>query len=100
MSKYKIAGTAGAAGLVLLAASPLAHAESKPAHNAKAPALEMSSQTRLYIRPRRRGELLPGDLYYYPGVNAVRTCQSWLQRELRPSGPVITPQMRCRWVPG
>ncbi|MDI3469671.1 MAG: hypothetical protein OJF62_001734 [Pseudolabrys sp.] len=32
-----------------------------------------------------------------PGPNAVRHCEAWLQRENRPSGPVLTPQMRCEW---
>jgi hypothetical protein len=34
---------------------------------------------------------------YQPGPYATRQCESWLQRENRPSGPVLTPQMRCWW---
>ena len=41
----------------------------------------------------------PGD-YSWPGPNAVRQCADWYTTEYRPSGTVITPQMRCRWVPG
>ncbi|HKH00106.1 MAG TPA: hypothetical protein VKB08_05215 [Bradyrhizobium sp.] len=95
-----IAGVAVAAMLPLLLSSAAVRAEDAAGPKAQAVSSELSGQTRLRIYPRRRGELLPGDYYYYPGPNAVRVCQSWLQRELRPSGPVITPQMRCRWVPG
>jgi len=35
--------------------------------------------------------------YEYPGPGAVRECTSWLAQEYRPSGPVITPRMRCWW---
>ncbi len=41
----------------------------------------------------------PGDVSW-PGAGAVRECVSWLAQEYRPSGTVITPQMRCRWVRG
>ena len=33
----------------------------------------------------------------YLGPNAVRQCRSWLAKEYRVSGPVITPQMYCWW---
>ncbi|HEY6024418.1 MAG TPA: hypothetical protein VIV34_09610 [Pseudolabrys sp.] len=42
---------------------------------------------RVIIYPRR----------VYPGPYAKRQCYSWLVREYRVSGPVITPQMRCWW---
>jgi hypothetical protein len=29
--------------------------------------------------------------------NAKRICRAWLAQEFRPSGTVITPQMRCWW---
>jgi hypothetical protein len=44
-------------------------------------------RTRITVYPRRAE----------PGPNAVRHCEAWLQRENRPSGPVLTPQMRCEW---
>jgi hypothetical protein len=93
-------GAVVAAMLPLLLSSAAVAADDIAGVNTAATSLELSGQTRLRIYPRRRGELLPGDYYYYPGPNAVRVCQSWLQRELRVSGPVITPQMRCRWIPG
>jgi hypothetical protein len=53
-------------------------------------AVEFAAQTK---RPRvtiyRR--------YVNPRPNALRQCYSWLAREYRVSGPVITPQMRCWW---
>lgn len=100
MGKHWIVAAVLGAALPLLVGSAAVAGESATSAKAEAMALEWSGQTRLRIYPRRRGELLPGDSYYYPGLRGVRVCQSWLQRELRVSGPVVTPQMRCRWVPG
>jgi hypothetical protein len=36
----------------------------------------------------------------YPGPNAYRECVDRLVVEHRPSGTVIVPRMRCRWVRG
>ena len=36
----------------------------------------------------------------YPGPNAKRACVAWLAQEARPSGTVIVPRQRCRWVRG
>jgi hypothetical protein len=41
----------------------------------------------------------PGE-YSWPGPGAVRQCVGWYATEYRPSGTVITPQQRCRWVRG
>ena len=41
----------------------------------------------------------PGE-YSWPGPGAVRQCEGWYATEYRPSGTVITPQQRCRWVRG
>jgi hypothetical protein len=102
MSRGWFAGLAFAVALLLVSGGAVAQAEYAVASKAEMLSSEISAQTRLRIYPRRRGggELRPGDLWYYPGPNAVRQCRSWLQRELRPSGPVVTPQMRCWWVPG
>jgi hypothetical protein len=50
---------------------------------------EVSAQrrTRVTVYPART----------YPGPNATRHCDAWLQKEYRPSGTVVTPQMRCYW---
>ena len=42
---------------------------------------------------------LPYDVEY-PGPNAHRECVSGLITEHRPSGTVIVPRERCRWVRG
>ena len=100
MIKYPMLATALAAILPLVFGSA-ALAGDRPGRPIAAASTEISAQTRLRIYPRRRGgELRPGDYYYYPGPNAVRVCQAWLLPELRASGLVVTPQMRCRWVPG
>ena len=49
--------------------------------------LAAQSRPRITIHPRR----------VHPGPNAKRYCRSWLAKEYRVSGPVITPQMRCWW---
>ncbi len=59
----------------------------------KRPRLRIYRQPPAYDYPR------PG-YYSYPGPNAVRQCVDGYRTEYRPSGTVITPQMRCRWVPG
>ncbi len=68
---------------------------------------EMSSQDqrvkrrpRLRVTPRQPSAWTyprPG-IYSWPGPNAVRECRSWLASEVRASGTVIVPQMRCWWV--
>jgi hypothetical protein len=69
-----------------------------------ATASDLSAQTRR-VRPRVRiyrqpaAWLYPRPGYYsWPGPNAVRQCVDWYALENRPSGTVITPQMRCWWV--
>jgi hypothetical protein len=61
--------------------------------------------TRVIVRPLLRNrhdstEFPRTDTFGYPGRNAVRECRSWLATEHRPSGTVVTPQMRCWWQPG
>jgi hypothetical protein len=61
--------------------------------------------TRVIVRPILRNrhdatEFPRTDNLGYPGRNAVRECRSWLATEHRPSGTVVTPQMRCWWQPG
>ena len=71
---------------------------------ATAEASELSAQTRR-VRPRVRIYRQPAawpyprpGYYSWPGPNAVRQCVDWYAMEYRPSGPVITPQIRCWWV--
>jgi hypothetical protein len=46
---------------------------------------------------RARVVITPAQRSGYPGRYAKRECESWLQVENRPSGQVLTPQMRCFW---
>jgi hypothetical protein len=61
--------------------------------------------TRIIVRPGIRNrhdstEFPRTDNLGFPGPNAVRQCVSWLRTEYRPSGTVVTPQMRCWWQRG
>ena len=63
------------------------------------------ARTRLRVRPiypyRHYHSLypLPYDIEY-PGPNGKRECVDAYVTEHRPSGTVIVPRMRCRWVRG
>ena len=64
---------------------------------------EFSAQNRqdrpqIYVRPPAAYPYPRPDNYAWPGPGAVRHCVDWYATEYRPSGTVITPQMRCRWV--
>ena len=75
-------------GVALVAAGVCASAPSFAATDA---AKEISAQR------RARVVITPGQRTGYPGPYAKRDCESWLQVENRPSGQVLTPQMRCFW---
>jgi hypothetical protein len=93
-----------ATGLLALGEIPVAPLSSGETISARG--VEWSSQNRQ--RPRIR--VTPNqpaaydyprpDDYSWPGPGAVRHCVDWYATEYRPSGTVITPQMRCRWVRG
>ena len=79
------------AGLIIAAVLVVAGASaSAPSFAATDTTKEISAQrrARVVITPARSG---------YPGPSAKRECESWLQVENRPSGQVLTPQMRCFW---
>jgi hypothetical protein len=79
------------AGLIIGAALIVAAvSDSPPSFAATDATKEISAQrrARIVITPERSG---------YPGRYAKRECESWLQVENRPSGQVLTPQMRCFW---
>ena len=73
-------------GLAAIVTQPAASA---PAKSAAMRSTDLSSQQRR--RPPTRITVVPLSRYY-------RECDSWLAVEHRPSGDVITPQMRCRWA--
>ena len=60
------------------------------------PAAAERTATREYVA-QSRPRIVVHPRHYYPGPNAKRYCRSWLAKEYRPSGTVITPQMRCWW---
>ena len=93
----------------------LAFAQSANGQNAtRSGATQFSSQSRpRVVRPRTRIRVSPiypyrtfsTDYpvpyeYEYPGPNGVRQCKSRLVQEMRPSGPVVVPRMRCWWEQG
>ena len=59
-------------------------------------ATEFSTQSRK--RPLRLRVYRPG--YGYLPPTAKRDCTAWYEQEYRPSGTVIVPRMRCRWING
>jgi hypothetical protein len=86
--------------------APISSDEDVRLESARLEGTEFSAQTRQ--RPRVRIERdqpaaydypRPGP-YAWPGPGMVRRCVDWYATEYRPSGTVVTPQMRCRWVRG
>jgi hypothetical protein len=79
------------AALMLSTAGPLAPASAQSSSGTEraqqTAELAVQSRPRITVRPRRTE----------PGPNSLRYCESWLATENRPSGTVITPQMRCWW---
>ena len=92
-----------------------------PSMGVQAVASEVSAQQRTVRRARSRITVYPRSIpyeqsigrsgnrfdvfprpyrYEWPGPNAQRDCISWLAPEYRPSGTVIVPRLRCRWIPG
>ena len=76
---------------------PLVQGETRRARS------NMRARPKIQVRPRypyrRYHTLYPLSYEYeYPGPNAARQCTSRLVTEHRPSGTVIVPRMRCRWV--
>jgi hypothetical protein len=47
---------------------------------------------------QRRYRTISTRLEVYPSSRRVRRCVDWYQIERRPSGTVLTPQMRCWWA--
>jgi hypothetical protein len=47
---------------------------------------------------QRRYRTVATRLEVFPSSRQVRRCVDWYQIEHRPSGTVLTPQMRCWWA--
>jgi hypothetical protein len=94
-----VAGLACALAAICVAATSPAQAQAAREHQrvTAAQPIEASAQSRRRRAPtqlrviRQRAYLPP---------TAVRTCNAWYEQEFRPSGTVIVPRMRCRWVAG
>jgi len=80
---------AAGVGLAAIVTQPAASAPKSTAPNAAMSSTELSAQQRR--RAPARITVVPLSRYY-------RQCDSWLAVEHRPSGDVITPQMRCVWA--
>jgi hypothetical protein len=75
-----------AATACLVAAPPRAQTQAAPVAQADGPTLPAP-------RAGRRIEIRPRPLLY-------RRCVDWYELQNRPSGTVLFPEMRCRWVRG
>jgi hypothetical protein len=102
---------AGAAVALSFTALPQARAtEPMAMRNRDVDLSSQQYQVRPYrVRPRVRVYRYPQPpfweyprpgVYSWPGPNAKRDCRAWYVVENRPSGAVMTPRMRCEWVPG
>jgi hypothetical protein len=49
------------------------------------------------VSAQRRASITVTPSRSYPGPNATRHCDAWLEKEYRPSGTVVVPRMRCVW---
>ena len=70
-----------------------------------APRQVRRARTKVLVRPvyphRHWHSVYPVPYRFdYPGPNAKRDCTAYYVEEHRPSGTVVTPRMRCRWVRG
>ena len=96
-----LTGAACALAVIGVAVSSPANAQSTNAREAQragaAQPLESSAQSR---RRRAPTQLRVVRQRTYLPPTAVRTCDAWYEQEFRPSGTVIVPRMRCRWVAG
>ncbi|MDQ8729629.1 hypothetical protein [Bradyrhizobium sp. LHD-71] len=98
MQTPRLAIFAGAAGALLatcLFGSLPAEAGDASVRVGAAQPIEASAQSRRRAPTRLRIER---ERYLPP--TAVRACDAWYEQEFRPSGTVIVPRMRCRWVAG
>lgn len=80
-------------GLVLLAlgAEPVFAQVPQTESSARSRAVAAVQTRRIAPRARTRIQVSPNQRLY-------RQCEDWLAVEHRPSGDVITPQMRCWWA--
>lgn len=105
MKQISVTAVLALAGF-LVAASPAsfqiyetaAARQSGTAEPSEFSAQNRQERPRVYVRPPAAYPYPRPDAYAWPGPGAVRRCVDWNATEYRPSGTVVTPQMRCRWV--
>jgi hypothetical protein len=102
MNKLRLAILAGCAlaaiGVAANSPAEAQGADARAGQSAKAATpIEASAQSRRRREPTRL--YITRDRAYLPPT-AVRACDAWYEQEFRPSGTVIVPRMRCRWVNG
>ena len=112
MTVFRVAAiVAGAVVALSFTALPQARAaETVAMRNHDVDLSSQQREVRAYrVRPRVRVYRAPQPpfweyprpgTYSWPGPNAKRDCRAWYVVENRPSGAVMTPRMRCEWVPG
>ena len=91
-----VAGVAGALAAMTFAGN--APAAAQGAGNGQRISVAQPVETTAQSRRRAPTQLRVYRQNSYLPPNAVRTCQAWYEQEFRPSGTVIVPRMRCRWV--
>jgi hypothetical protein len=96
MRQARMAMMAAVTGLGLIASGthPAAAQSVGPTAQGTVSAARTHSSDRIRLRPRR----VPTRIEIYPSQRLYRQCVDWYAIERRPSGDVITPQMRCRWA--
>jgi hypothetical protein len=102
MRKSELAIMAGAAVVLATICIGNTSAEAQGATR-EAPRASASQQIETSAQSRRRRaptqlRVIQERVYLPP--TAVRACDAWYEQEFRPSGTVIVPRMRCRWVTG
>lgn len=60
-------------------------------------AAQESDRTTHQLAAQRRPQITVHPRHRRLSPTATRRCTAWLAKEFRPSGTVITPQMRCWW---
>jgi hypothetical protein len=89
-------------------ARPRPQARPKPREQVRAQARvrpQARPRARIVVRPqrypyRRYHSIYPTPDLHIPAPRAVRHCENHYEVDLRPSGGVVVPRMRCWWVPG
>ena len=114
MRQIAISAALAMLGVLIVGASPGDSAPLQRKSASAGTATDISAQTRTRRRPPPQIRVTPRSYpyrtfhsfypppypYEYPGPNGVRKCVDWYVTEYRPSGTVVTPRMRCRWVQG